>query len=58
VLKPGELLKLHFPGGGGFGKPEAREPASIQRDIDNGYISIAAAKSEYGYEALKASTSR
>ena len=58
VLKPGELLKLHFPGGGGFGKPEAREPASIQRDIDNGYISIAAAKSEYGYEALKPSTSR
>ena len=57
VLKPGELLKLHFPGGGGFGKPEARDPASIQRDIDAGYISIAAAKAEYGYEALKAPTS-
>ena len=58
VLKPGELLKLHFPGGGGFGKPEKRDPAAIQRDIDAGYISIAAAKAEYGYDRLKASPSK
>ena len=54
VLKPGEMLKLHFPGGGGFGKPQVRDPTSIQKDIDAGYISIAAAQSEYGYKAPKA----
>ena len=58
MLKPGELLKLHFPGGGGFGKPEARDPASIQKDIDNGYVSIEAAKAEYGYVALNESGSK
>jgi N-methylhydantoinase B len=51
VLKPGELLHLHFPGGGGFGKSAERDPASIQKDIVNGYISAAAAEKEYGYKA-------
>ena len=57
VLKPGELLKLHFPGGGGFGRPEARAPEAIQRDIDAGYISEAAAKADYGYESPEAPSS-
>lgn len=48
VLKPGETLHIHFPGGGGFGEPAERDPAAIQRDIDFGYVSKDAAEKLYG----------
>jgi N-methylhydantoinase B/oxoprolinase/acetone carboxylase alpha subunit len=50
VLKPGEILKIHFPGGGGFGDPMKRAPEAVKNDIENGYISVQAARDEYGYQ--------
>ena len=50
VMQPGELLRLHFPGGGGFGDPAERDPAAIEDDIAKGYVSVEAARSVYGYE--------
>ena len=49
-MQPGELLRLHFPGGGGYGDPAERDPAAIEDDIAKGYVSVEAARSVYGYE--------
>ena len=43
-------LKLHFPGGGGFGCPAERDRAAIENDICKGYISLEAAKKHYNYQ--------
>ena len=48
VLKPGETLHIHFPGGGGFGPPAERARAAIKRDIEFGYVSQNAAEKLYG----------
>ncbi len=34
----GRRLVLHLPGGGGYGKPEDRDPAAIADDISKGYV--------------------
>ena len=49
-MQPGELLRLHFPGGGGFGDPAERDRAAIENDIAGGYVSVEAARSVYGYK--------
>jgi len=50
VLKPGEVLSIHFPGGGGYGDPKERDRAAIAYDIEAGYVTPEAAKQQYGYE--------
>jgi N-methylhydantoinase B len=37
-LKPGEVLTMHTPGGGGFGPPGERDPAMRRRDLEFGYV--------------------
>jgi N-methylhydantoinase B len=37
-LKPGELLTMHTPGGGGFGPPGERDPELRRRDLEFGYV--------------------
>jgi len=34
----GQRVRLETPGGGGFGPPSARDPASIERDLRLGYV--------------------
>jgi N-methylhydantoinase B len=48
ALEPGDLLGVETGGGGGYGKPDARPLAAIQRDLDAGYISPAGAERDYG----------
>jgi len=50
VLQPGDLLRIRFPGGGGFGNPKDRDPRLIEKDIRHGVLSKAAARSVYGYD--------
>ena len=50
VLKPGETLHIHFPGGGGFGPPAERDAAAIRRDVEFGYVSQDAAEKLYGVQ--------
>ena len=50
LMQPGELLRLHFPGGGGYGDPAERDPAAIEDDVAKGYVSVEAARSVYGYQ--------
>ena len=48
ALKPGDLLWVETGGGGGYGPPGARRLEAIQRDLDAGYVSPAAAERDYG----------
>ncbi|MCB0114386.1 MAG: hydantoinase B/oxoprolinase family protein, partial [Caldilineaceae bacterium] len=47
-FKPGDVIELTMPGGGGFGPVAERETALIQRDLDLGYISLEGARRDYG----------
>jgi N-methylhydantoinase B len=47
TMRRGELLTHHQAGGGGHGEPLAREPEAVARDVWNGKVSEAAARSLY-----------
>jgi N-methylhydantoinase B len=47
-LEPGDVLSMRSPGGGGYGSPLERDPQSVLVDVQSGYISLLAAKEEYG----------
>jgi N-methylhydantoinase B len=59
-LNPKELLfhppysrvDTALPGGGGYGDPFEREPEAVLEDVLNGYVSIEAAKRDYGVVVL------
>jgi N-methylhydantoinase B len=48
AIRRGERLRLESPGGGGYGDPREREPASVLRDVALGYVSAEAARRDYG----------
>ena len=39
VIRPGDRLVLESGGGGGWGDPARRDPAAIQEDVANGFVS-------------------
>jgi N-methylhydantoinase B len=47
-LKPGDAVTIDAAGGGGNGNPLEREPEMVESDMIEGYISIEAAKKDYG----------
>jgi N-methylhydantoinase B len=47
AVKAGDLLCVETGGGGGYGPPGRRPLAAIQRDLDAGYVSPAAAERDY-----------
>ena len=47
ALKLGDLVCVETGGGGGYGPPSRRALAAIQRDLDAGYMSAAAAERDY-----------
>ncbi|MGC6474878.1 MAG: hydantoinase B/oxoprolinase family protein [Candidatus Puniceispirillaceae bacterium] len=44
----GHRVQMAFPGGAGYGPPEAREPDSVRRDLAYGYITAEQAAEIYG----------
>ncbi len=48
TIKPGDRVATTNPGGGGWGKPLAREIERVVDDVRNGYVSQQAAADEYG----------
>jgi N-methylhydantoinase B len=52
-LKPGEVVTVRTPGGGGFGAMRKRDRAAIAADIAGGYMTSEAARTLYGFEATK-----
>ena len=48
TMQPGDRIRLELPGGGGYGDPREREPATVLEDVLNGYVSVEAARTIYG----------
>lgn len=48
----GDFLDYWSGGGGGFGDPLERDPALVLEDVKDDYVSVAAARSEYGVVVL------
>lgn len=48
LLKPGDAYVLRSGGGGGFGKPTDRRREQVEDDVRQGYVSIEAAREQYG----------
>ncbi|OGL04708.1 MAG: hypothetical protein A3I03_13765 [Candidatus Rokubacteria bacterium RIFCSPLOWO2_02_FULL_68_19] len=38
VLSPDAVVEIRLPGGGGYGRPEARDPELARRDLREGYV--------------------
>jgi N-methylhydantoinase B len=47
-LTPGDIVCVETGGGGGYGPSAERELRLIQRDLDAGYVTTAAAARDYG----------
>lgn len=47
-LAPGEVLAMHWQGGGGYGDPTLRDPQAVLTDVANGHVSATAASNIYG----------
>lgn len=48
ALNPGDILRIETAGGGGFGNPRERDRARVIQDLEDGYITVQAAKEVYG----------
>jgi N-methylhydantoinase B len=48
VLRRGDELRYRTPGGGGFGDPRERERHLVLEDVEEGYVSTASARRDYG----------
>jgi N-methylhydantoinase B len=47
-VRCGDTLTLQMPGGAGFGDPFERNPDAVLKDVLRGFVSLAAAESDYG----------
>lgn len=48
TLQPGDRVLFKLSGGGGYGDPMAREPERVLTDVEEGYVTLEAAKNDYG----------
>ncbi|MBJ8348883.1 hydantoinase B/oxoprolinase family protein [Antrihabitans sp. YC2-6] len=47
-IAPGEVLYMHWQGGGGYGDPLRRDPDAVAVDVREGKVTAGAAESVYG----------
>jgi len=47
-LRQGDVLSVDFAGGGGFGDPLRRDVERVREDVERGYVSLEAAREDYG----------
>jgi N-methylhydantoinase B len=48
VLRKGDVLRLSTSGGGGWGHPLDRPLERVRRDVVGGFVSVGAAREDYG----------
>jgi len=51
ILAPGDRIDTIEAGGGGYGDPHQRRREAVAADLRQGFVSPAAAKREYGFDA-------
>jgi N-methylhydantoinase B len=54
VAAPGSVVDMITPGSGGYGSPPERDPKLLGADLLNGYVTLEAARDDYGVEAPEA----
>lgn len=47
-LQPGDRIRIHTGGGGGWGDPRQRAPEAVLADVRNGYLTVGQAREIYG----------
>lgn len=50
-IRPGDLVRLHTAGGGGWGPAQDRDPERVQADVRSGKVTPEQARAEYDVEA-------
>ena len=50
VAPAGSLVVVEAPGSGGYGAPTERDPGALAEDLQDGYVSAAAARRAYGLD--------
>jgi N-methylhydantoinase B len=48
VIRKGDVVRLHTSGGGGWGDPLDRPLDRVRRDVRGGFVSVDAAREDYG----------
>jgi len=48
VVRRGDVVRIETGGGGGYGHPYDREPERVLADVRGGFVTAAAAETEYG----------
>jgi len=48
IVRRGDRVRITTPGAGGWGPPEARDPAMVAEDIEEGFVSLVSSKESYG----------
>jgi N-methylhydantoinase B len=48
VLRRGDVVMLAYPGGGGYGDPQTRDPRRVAEDVADGLLSSERARRAYG----------
>lgn len=51
-LSPGDVVRITSPGGGGYGAPVDRDPASVRKDVADGFVTLEQARETYGVELV------
>ncbi len=51
-LKAGDLLRVHIGGGGGYGDARERDASLIERDLEEGRISLETARTVFGWNGV------
>jgi N-methylhydantoinase B len=52
LMNTHDVMRLEIPGSGGMGAPQARDPALLRRDLEDGLVSPRAARRDHGAEHL------
>lgn len=54
VIEAGETVRIHTPGGGGFGVPSERSLNDLAHDLRDGIVSRELAERDYGFDRVRA----
>ncbi len=53
IVSTGDQIRLRTPGGGGYGDPLERDIERVLRDVEEGYVSLERAETDYGVAIIK-----